>query len=190
MLMYSADIFISANAIIVANDKTEASQMVAQVEGNAVTVPEDEFFTDRFFNDPQLANFTFATTFTLWTLLEKNGLFDFGRVDRYLTSEAMIRKSRDFRLFFGKALLGATVYLKANRRSEAEARFQLLDQTEFKFKTNKNGIALLGLNELVGIGFEDKFTCHILEEHKLKHRGPCAPYSGSSTTIDRPEVPI
>lgn len=178
MQMYSADIFISSTALFVAQDMAEASHMVEKATKTAITVPQDEFFTDRFFSDPFLGNLTFATTFTFWTLLKDKGMVDRGPVEAFVKGERQRHNQRSYRLLSGKAMIGATVYIKADWPSEAEATFRGLDQTPFKFGTNGNGVALLGLNELEGICFEDTFTCHILEQNKLMHRGACARYLG------------
>ncbi|WP_191969704.1 hypothetical protein [Neorhizobium galegae] len=178
MQMYSAEIFISATAVFVAENELEARQMNDQAKETALSIPQNEFFTDRNFSDPLLANLTLATTFTYWTLLEDKPVIDRGPVKAFLRSDRDRAGLPRYRLFSGSAMIGATVYIKADRRSEAEIKFKALDQRSFEFETNGNGVALLGLSELKGICFEDRFTCHILEQNKLKHRGACARYRG------------
>lgn len=178
MQMYSAEIFISATAVFVAEDEPEVRQMNDQAKETPLTIPQDVFFTDRNFNDPLLANLTFATTFTYWTLLENGPLVDRGPVEAFLRTDREGGVPRRYRLFSGNVMIGATVYVKADRRSKAESTFEGLDQTTFEFSTNGNGTALLGLSELKGICFRERFTCHILDQNKLTHRGACAPYGG------------
>lgn len=178
MQMYSADIFISATAVFVAKDEREARQMNDQAKETALTIPQDEFFTDRNFDDPLLSNLTLATTFTYWTLLKDKNLIDRGPLEAFLRPDRARGGLPRYRLFSGSVMIGATVYIKADDRSEADKKFKALDQTSFEFKTNRNGVALLGLSELKGICFEDRFTCQILEQNKLKHRGACARYQG------------
>ncbi|KQQ36539.1 hypothetical protein ASG19_08935 [Rhizobium sp. Leaf306] len=178
MQMYSADIFISATAVFVAEDEPEVRQMNDQAKETPLTIPQDVFFTDRNFNDPLLANLTFATTFTYWTLLENTPLVDRGPVEAFLRSDREGGVPRRYRLFSGHVMIGATVYLKADRRSKAESTIEGLDQTTYEFSTNGNGTALLGLSELKGICFRERFTCHILKPNKLTHRGACARYNG------------
>lgn len=180
MQMYSADIFISTTAFFVAENEPEARQMSDEAKETALSILQDEFFTDRNFDDPLLADLTFATTFTYWMLIGHRPLVDRGPVEAFLRPDRKAGVGRQYRLFSGNVMVGATVYIKAGRRSEAETTFKALEQTSFKFSTNVNGIALLGLNELTGIFFEDRFTCHILDQSKLNYRGSCAPFRGRS----------
>lgn len=179
MQMYSADVFISATAVFLAANELEARQMNDQAKETALTIPQDKFFTDRNFSDPLLADLTLATTFTYWTLLKDKRVTDRGPVEAFLKADSVRDGVPRNRLFSGSAMIGATVYIKADRRTEAETTFKALDQTSFTFSTNGNGVALLGLSELKGIFFDAKFTCHILEQHKLNHRGACARYQAS-----------
>ncbi|MBB4349281.1 hypothetical protein [Aliirhizobium cellulosilyticum] len=180
MQMYSADGFISAIAIFVAENELDVRQMNDQTKETALTVPQSDFFTDRSFSDPLLANLTLATAFTYWTLLENKHLVDRGPAEAFLRSDRDICARPNYRLFSGSVMIGASVYKKAVRRSEAELTFKALDQTSLGFETNGNGVALLGLSELTGICFEDRFTCHILDQNRLNHRGAC-------NSISRPD---
>lgn len=178
MQMYSADIFISATAVFLAENELEAREMNDQSKETALTIPQDDFFTDRNFCDPLLADLTLATTFTYWTLLKDKRLTDRGPVEAFLKADRVRAGVPRYRLFSGSAMIGATVYIKAERRSEAEAKFKALNQASFEFTTLGNGVSLLGLSELRGIFFDPTFTCHILEQNELMHRGACARYRG------------
>jgi len=128
MRMYSADIFITANVAILAQNEQEAFEMVKKMKDTPLTVPEDELFTDRFFDDPLVPDFSFATTFTFWKMLGDSQLTDHGAAENYIDLTAFARKDPKRHVFSGTALLGSTVYIKASRRSKAEAIFQRVNR--------------------------------------------------------------
>ncbi|SCX26032.1 hypothetical protein DSM25558_3914 [Agrobacterium sp. DSM 25558] len=171
MQMYSSDIFISSKVFFVAQSKAEAAQMANHAKQTALTVPENDLFTDRDFKDPTLATLTFATTFNFWGLLDDKRLSDDGPLGSFLKSSNCSTGASKYRLITGMALVGATVYIKAESRVEAEETFRLLESRSFQLETNANGIGLLGITELNGICFADNFRCHILEHDSLKYRG-------------------
>ena len=178
MRMYSADIFITANVAILAQNEQEAFEMVKKMKDTPLTVPEDELFTDRFFDDPLVPDFSFATTFTFWKMLGDSQLTDHGAAENYIDLTAFARKDPKRHVFSGTALLGSTVYIKASRRSKAEAIFQRVNRAKFAFKSHDIGVACLGMAELDGVCFGKNFTGYVHPELELECRGECAKYGG------------
>jgi hypothetical protein len=184
MNLYSSDIAIKARFILVARNLTEALGFIEHPEGLHLTVPHDEFFSDRLFDDPLLREFSFSTSFTLYGVDLDEPFSDGGPVNE-CGSKSAVNFGSEFdtqRSFDGIARLAATVYIKADNFKDANKTFRALDGSAFAF-AKEGSIAALGRQEVEDFAFWPEFTCKVTRKMALKYRGPCPSYDADA--VDR-----